>query len=104
MSKIYDFLKGKFLISDDAIHNWRFILFCTVLAIFMIACSHDAERKVHQIARLNKEVKDLRSESIEAKKNVMKLKMKSSIEEKVLPLGMITANEPAKKLKVSVEK
>ena len=65
-------------------------------------CSHNAEQKVHQIARLNKEVKDLRSESIEAKKSVMKLKMKSAVEEKVSPFGVVTSSVPPEKLKISV--
>ena len=49
----YNILKANFLINEDAFKNWRFIVFCTVLAIIMIASSHSAERKVHQIARLH---------------------------------------------------
>lgn len=47
----YNVLKANFLISEDAVKNWRFIVFCTVLAIVMIASSHNAEKKVHQNAR-----------------------------------------------------
>lgn len=59
---IVDILKGKFLISDDAVKNWRFILFASLLAVVMIASSHNADQKVHDIARLNEQVQELRSE------------------------------------------
>ena len=49
---IYSILKGKFLISDDSFKNWRVIIFISVLAIVMIASSHSADKKVHEIARL----------------------------------------------------
>lgn len=59
---IVDILKGKFLISDDAVKNWRFILFASLLAVVKIASSHNADQKVHDIARLNEQVQELRSE------------------------------------------
>ncbi len=71
---LYDILKGKFLVSNDAFNNWRFILFCTLLAIIMIGSSHSAERKVHEIARLNDEVRELRSEFLDRRSSLMRLK------------------------------
>ena len=64
---IYSILKGKFLISDDAFKNWRMILFISGLAIVMIASSHSADKKVHEIAKLNNEVKELRSAMIDGR-------------------------------------
>ena len=55
----YNILKGKFLVSDDAFRNWRFIIFLSALALIMIASSHRADKKVHRIAQLNNEVKEL---------------------------------------------
>jgi hypothetical protein len=34
---VYSILKARFLIQDDAIKSWRFIVFLIVLAIIMIA-------------------------------------------------------------------
>lgn len=50
---IVDILKGKFLISDDAVKNWRFILFASLLAVVMIAEFAQCRPKGHDIARLN---------------------------------------------------
>ncbi|MGB5189449.1 FtsL-like putative cell division protein, partial [Robiginitalea sp.] len=57
-------LKGRFLVSGDAPRNWLFIVFVSLLATVMIASSHSADRKVHDIAALNEEVKQLRSEFV----------------------------------------
>ena len=48
----YNVVKGKFLVSDDAFRNWRFIIFLSFLALIMIASSHSADKKVHKIAEL----------------------------------------------------
>lgn len=99
---IYDFLKGKFLISDDAMKHWQFILFCTLLAINMIYSSHAAERKVHRISEINKEVKELRSQFVDARTRVMKLKMESTIIEKMEKRNIAPATKPP--YKIIVEK
>ena len=91
---IYDFLKGKFLISDDANKHWRFILFCTLLAIIMIYSSHSAERKVHRMAEMSKEVKELQSEFVDARTRVMRLKMESTIIDKMAENGIAPPTGP----------
>ena len=48
-------LKGTFLVSGHAPKNWLFIVFASLLATIMIASSHSADRKVHEIAALNVE-------------------------------------------------
>ena len=95
---IYDILKGKFLVSDDAFNNWRFILFCTLLAILMIGSSHSAERKVHEIARLNEEVRELRSEFVDRRSNLMRIKMESTISRKMAHRGIEASDVPPTKI------
>lgn len=97
---IYSILKGKFLISDDSFKNWRMILFISFLALIMIASSHSADQKVHEIARLNNEVKELRSLMVEGRKTLMGLKMQSSVVDKVSEKGIQTSLIPPKKIKV----
>jgi hypothetical protein len=97
---IQSILKGAFLVSDDAFKNWRFIIFLSVLALIMIASSHSADRKVHEIAKLNEEVKELRSELIDGRKKLMHLKMESSIRLKLKEKGIYPSEIPPKKIKV----
>ncbi len=100
--KMYNILKADFLISNDAVKNWRFIVFCTLLAIIMIASSHSAERKVHNIARLNTEVRELRSEFVDMRSALMKLKMESTITNKMAARGVKPSETPPYKIKINI--
>ncbi|MCA0132468.1 FtsL-like putative cell division protein [Winogradskyella alexanderae] len=97
---IYSILRGKFLISDDSFKNWRIIIFVSALAIIMIASSHSADKKVHEIARLTNEVKELRSAFVDGRSKLMRLKMESTIIEKVADKGIGISAIPPKKIKV----
>ena len=46
----------------------------------MIASSHSADKKVYQIAKLNNEVKELKSEYLDIRKQRMQTRMESKIE------------------------
>lgn len=97
---INSILRGKFLISEDSFKNWRLILFLSSLAIIMIASSHSADRKVHEIAKLNEEVKELRSAFVDGRSKLMKLKMESSVVKKLANRGLYPSEIPPKKIKV----
>ncbi|NNE33509.1 MAG: S-adenosyl-methyltransferase [Winogradskyella sp.] len=97
---IYSILRGKFLISDDSFKNWRIIIFISVLAIIMIASSHSADKKVHETARLTNEVKELRSAFVDGRSKLMRLKMESSIIEKVAEKNIKISEIPPTKIKV----
>jgi hypothetical protein len=78
---VYNILKARFLIDDDAMKNWRFIVFLILLAILMIANTQRFEQKVFAIAKLTTEVKELRSEFVDRRSQLMKLKMESTVSE-----------------------
>ncbi|GAB5475854.1 MAG: FtsL-like putative cell division protein [Maribacter sp.] len=97
---ILDILKGKFLVSGDAPKNWLFILFASFLATVMIGSSHSADKKVHQIAALNEQVKELRSEFVDVRSDVQKLRLESKVTEIVAEDELYPSEEPPKKIKV----
>ena len=66
----------------------------------MIASSHSADRKVHEIAQLNNEVKELRSKFVDGRSKLMRLKMESSIQKKMAEKGLKPSEIPPKKIKV----
>ena len=101
---IYSILRGKFLISDDSFKNWRIIIFVSALAVVMIASSHSADEKVHEIAKLTNEVKELRSAFVDGRSKLMRLKMESTIIEKVAEKGIEISEIPPKKIKVKSQK
>jgi len=97
---VYSILKGTFLVSDDSFKNWRMIIFLSTLAVIMIASSHSADKKVHEIAKLNNEVKELRSAFVDGRKKLMGIKMESSVLKKMTENGLAPSVIPPKKIKV----
>jgi len=97
---IYSILKGTFLVSDDSFKNWRVIIFISSLAIVMIASSHSADKKVYEIARLKNEVSEMRSEFIDGRSKLMRLKMESEIMVAMKDKGIAPSVIPPKKIKV----
>ena len=102
MSGVYSILKARFLINEDAnaTKNWRFIVFLIVLAIIMIANTQRFEQKVFKIIELNNDVKELRSEFVDRRSELMKLKMESTIAAAMESRQILPAAMPPIKIKV----
>lgn len=101
--KIYNILKGTFLISDDSFKSWRLILFISGLAMVMIASSHSADKKVYDIARLKNEVKEMRSAFVDGRSNLMRLKMESRVIAVMRQKGLAPSVIPPKKIKIKTK-
>lgn len=97
---VLDVLRGRFLVSGDAPKNWLFIIFISFLATVMISSSHSADKKVHQIAALNEEVKELRNEFVDIRSDVQQLKLESKITEILRANELYPSAEPPKKIRV----
>lgn len=102
-SNFYNILKGKFLVSDGAFKNWRFIIFLSVLALIMIASSHSADKKVHRIAQLNDDVKELKSEYLDVRMILMRSKMESKIISAMAEQGLQPSLMPPKKILITTK-
>ncbi len=100
---LLDILKGKFLVSGDAPKNWLFLLFASFLAAMMISSSHQADKKVHEIAGLNEEVRALRSEFVETRRALQQLKLESSLKNVVVQRGLQPSQDPPQKIIVKKE-
>ena len=98
--RFYDIIKGRFLVSDDSLKNWRFIIFLSLLALVMIASSHSADKKVHQISKLNAEVKELKSEYVDVRMGLMQSKMESRIIAAMDDKGLQPSSTPPKRIRI----
>lgn len=101
---ILDLLKGKFLVSGDAPKNWMFLLFASFLAAMMISSSHNADKKVHEIAALSEEVRKLKSEFFEHRSRVQQMKLESTLRQTVAVEGLKPSKIPPQKIKVKSNK
>lgn len=102
--RFYNLIKGKFLVSDDSLKNWRFIIFLSLLALVMIATSHNADKKVHKISKLNAEVKELKSEYVDVRMILMQSRMESKIIAAMENRGLLPSVTPPKRIRIIEKK
>lgn len=102
---VYSILKARFLINEEAnaAKNWRFIVFLILLAIVMIANTQRYEQKVFKIIALTNEVKELRSEFVDRRSELMKLRMESTVSDKMEAKQIYPSSVPPVKIKVKKE-
>ena len=104
-NNVIGILKARFLINEEAnaAKNWRFIVFLILLAILMIANTQRYEQKVFKIISLTNEVKELRSEFVDRRSELMKLKMESTVAMKMEEKMIFPSSVPPIKIKVKKE-
>jgi hypothetical protein len=100
---VYNILKARFLVNEDASRNWKFIVFLIFLAMLMINNIHRYEKQVFRTLEVAKEVKEYRSEFVDRRSELMKLKMESTISSKMEQRGIVPSSVPPKKIKVITE-
>ena len=101
---VYSLLKAKYLVDEGSMRNWRFIIFLIIIAIVMIGNSHNYEQKLFRISALESEVKELRSEFVDRRSELMELKMESTVSRKMEVKEILPSSVPPKKIKVLKEK
>ncbi|AWH83946.1 S-adenosyl-methyltransferase [Flavobacterium album] len=97
---VINLLKAKYLVDQGSMRNWRFIVFLILIAILMIANTHDYEQKLYRISELEDEVKILRSEFVDRRSELMELKMESTVSRKMEERQIFPSSVPPKKIKV----
>lgn len=93
-------LTGRFLVSEGWQKNWPFILYLSLLAMIMISSSHQADKKVHQIAKLQSNLKELSSEYTDTRSRLMQKSMKTEVIEKAIEINLIESEKPPIKITV----
>ncbi|MFC2426722.1 FtsL-like putative cell division protein [Capnocytophaga leadbetteri] len=103
-NEIKNILRGKFLVEGkEANRNWLFICFVFSLALIVIASSHIVDKKVHQIAKLNEEVNELKSEFVDVRSRLQRVRLESSLLEQLESKGLKQPEKPPQKIKVIIE-
>jgi hypothetical protein len=91
-------ISGSFLSKDITLKFLPFVLYLTLLALCYIANGYYAENKVRQLNKLGNELKELRSEFIITKSDLMFLSKQSEVAKAALPLGLKESKEPPRKI------
>jgi len=77
------------------------ILFFSILALTMISIGHSADRKIFKIANLNEKIKSLKSEFVEQRTYLMKLKMETNVINLLSHKGIVSSERPPIKIIVT---
>ena len=101
--EIKNILRGKFFVGKDAFKSWMFVGFLFVLIIIVITSSQRVDAKVHQIAKLNEEVNELKSQFVDVRSRLQKVRLESSLLEQLDSKGLKQQEKPPQKIKVIVE-
>lgn len=89
------FIKGDTLLNEEAFKRWKLILFILGLLLLMIYSGHQVDNKVMKIAKLKKQENEYRAHYIALRSKSMKLKMETTIIDKLKDTGLHPADKPA---------
>lgn len=85
LSKVFG---GSYLESKIIENNIPYFIFLIVLGLVYITNTNIADKKIREINKINKELKELRSEYIITKSELMFLSKQSEVAKKVEPIGL----------------
>lgn len=91
-NSIIDFLKGKALEQQSFMDLFPFLIYVGLLVMFYISNSYRAERYVRDISAVERELKDLRSEYITTKSQLMYKSKQTEVERVVATQGLSVSN------------
>lgn len=97
-NKLKQIVLGNFLIDEGSIRKWRYVIFLFSMCLIMIYSSHLVDSKIITISELKNETSILKSNFIEGRKKVMKLKMESNVTDVMFERGIKSSTIPPKKI------
>jgi hypothetical protein len=97
-NKLKQIVLGNFLIDEGSFRKWRYVIFLFSMCLIMIYSSHLVDSKIIKISELKNETSVLKSDFIEGRKKVMKLKMESNVTELMFERQIKSSTIPPKKI------
>ena len=97
-NKLKQIVLGNFLIDEGSFRKWRYVIFLFSMCLIMIYSSHLVDSKIITISELKNETSILKSDFIEGRKKVMKLKMESNVTDVMFERQIKSSTIPPKKI------
>ena len=97
-NKLKQIVLGNFLIDEGSFRKWMYVIFLFSMCLIMIYSSHLVDSKIITISELKNETSILKSNFIEGRKKVMKLKMESNVTDVMFEKGIKSSTIPPKKI------
>lgn len=91
-------LDGSFLSAESVVKNLPYYLFLVLLGIIYIANSYYADHILNQTAQIKDEIKELRSEYVSTKSELMKKSKQSEVARIAEETGLKESTQPPGKI------
>jgi len=91
---------GTFLTNESTLKHVPFLLFLVLVAIFYIANGYYADDKIREVNKINNELKELRSEYISTKSDLMFVSKQSEVAKAAEPMGIKEPVVPPMKIEI----
>lgn len=91
---IETFVKGKWVDASVLLDNHKLIMFLMFLALASILSSHMMDTKIYETSRLQRDVRELKSEFVSVRTELMNSRMSSHLQEKVKEIGLEVSTTP----------
>ena len=101
--RIVSILDGRFLTEENVVNNIPYLGLLFVLGIAYISNSYYAEKNLRDNAKLNRQLKELRSEFISVRSELMFVSKQSEVAKAVSHKGLYESVVPPKKILVEPE-
>ncbi len=89
-AKMVKAIYAKKLVPKNVIEaSWKMILYVAAMAIVVIYSSHSVDQKVMVISKLNERIKDLRSQHIDMRTQLMTQSKVTRVSEEVKDIGLV---------------
>lgn len=95
---------GTFLSNENVLKHIPFILFLSVIAILYIANGYWADDKIRQVNKISAQLKEMRSEYISTKSDLMFVSKQSEVAKSAEKLGLKEPIAPPMKIVVDTTK
>jgi hypothetical protein len=97
-SSFKNLLSGSFLSKEKVTESLPFIFFLTFLGVCYIANGYQTEKVIRQLYSTNNELKELRSEYITTKSDLMYISKQSQVAKATSGFGLVELMSPPKKI------
>ncbi|MFH0866590.1 MAG: FtsL-like putative cell division protein [Bacteroidota bacterium] len=91
-------LDGNVLARDSVLKGIPFVFYAALLIVFYIANTYYAEKKIIEIEKIKRELKELRSENITSKSKLMYYSRQSEVIKRIEPYGIKESLIPPRKI------
>ncbi len=90
---IKDILKGKFLVEDNAIGNWKFLVFVVFLAFLMITSAHFVDKTVVNLNQKKEQLDEVKAKYALMQSKLIQMKLESELANQVIHDSLVSLEE-----------